>query len=90
MSTDVTKQIDQAFKNVQHILTQAGGQGWQQVFNVTSYHHSLDDNTQAAMVRNFAQWMPNHKACWTCVAITALGGGPNMQVEVVVEAHIPE
>ncbi|KAF4553582.1 Hypothetical protein D9617_6g093130 [Elsinoe fawcettii] len=90
VSTDVREQIDQAFKNVQHILTEAGGKGWKEVFNVTSYHHPLGDNTQAAMVRNFGEWMPNHKPCWTCVAIKALGGGSNMQAEIVSEAHVPE
>lgn len=35
---DIDDQIDQAFANVDHILREAGGKGWEQVFRVNSYH----------------------------------------------------
>lgn len=87
---DIDDQIDQAFANVDHILREAGGKGWEQVFRVNSYHIPLDDRALAAMVRNFDKWMPNHKSLWTCVGVARLGGGDVMRVEIEVQAHDPQ
>ncbi|KAH9242563.1 hypothetical protein K456DRAFT_1743740 [Colletotrichum gloeosporioides 23] len=88
-SRDIDEHIDQAFENVDFVLRDAGGKGWEQVFIVRSYHIHLTDEAQAAMVRNFKKWMPNHKALWTCVGVTRLGSD-GMQVEIEVVAHDPE
>lgn len=87
---DIEDQIDQAFANIDHILKEAGGKGWEQVFRVNSYHIPLDDKALAAMVRNFDKWMPNHKSLWTCVGVVRLGGGDVMRVEIEVQAHDPQ
>ncbi|KAL1859069.1 hypothetical protein Daus18300_009709 [Diaporthe australafricana] len=86
---DTEKQIDEAFANIDHILREAGGKGWEQVFRVNSYHIPLDDRALAAMTRNFDKWMPNHKSLWTCVGVVKLGA-PDMKVEIEVQAYDPE
>ncbi|GKZ43951.1 hypothetical protein AbraIFM66951_005608 [Aspergillus brasiliensis] len=48
-----------------------------------------DEQAQDAMVRNFRQWMVNHKALWTCVQVGRLGSD-EMRVEIEVEAYDPE
>ncbi|KAF4835621.1 RutC family protein [Colletotrichum tropicale] len=52
-SRDIDEHIDQAFENVDFVLRDAGGKGWERVFIVRSYHIHLTDEAQAAMVRNF-------------------------------------
>lgn len=84
---DIDDQIDQAFANVDHILKEAGGKGWDQVFRVNSYHIPLDDRAMKAMVRNFDKWMHKHKPLWTCVGVVKLGGGDVMRVEIEVQAY---
>ncbi|GME25603.1 L-psp endoribonuclease family protein [Neofusicoccum parvum] len=83
--TEINAQIDQAFKNVDLNLKDAGGKGWSQVFRVNSYHVPLNNEALAAMRRNFEKWMPNHKPIWTCVGVTRLGED-DMRVEIEVVA----
>lgn len=86
---DIDAQIDQAFANVDLVLKDAGGKGWEQVFSVRSYHITLDTQALNAMVRNLRKWMPNHKPLFTCVGVTKLGE-EDMRVEIEVVANDPE
>lgn len=88
-NTEIKAQIDQAFENVDHCLKDAGGKGWSQVFRINSYHVPLNNEALAAMTRNFAKWMPDHKPLWTCVGVTRLGED-DMRVEIEVVAHDPK
>ncbi|OWZ52937.1 endoribonuclease L-PSP [Cryptococcus neoformans var. grubii Br795] len=85
---EINAQIDRAFENVQSALTAAGGNGWDQVFRVNSYHVPLNNEALEAMVRNFRKWMPNHQPLWTCVGVTRLGED-DMRVEIEVQAYDP-
>jgi enamine deaminase RidA (YjgF/YER057c/UK114 family) len=85
----VPEQIDQAFVNVDIALKDAGGAGWSQVYRINSFHVSLDEEAQEAMVRNFKKWMPDNHPTWTCVQISRLGG-ERMWVEIEVSAYDPE
>lgn len=85
---EINEQIDQAFANVEHNLKDAGGEGWNQVFRVNSYHVPINDEALAAMVRNFEKYMPGHQPIWTCVGVTRLGED-DMRVEIEVVAHVP-
>lgn len=85
---EINAQIDQAFANVEHNLKDAGGEGWNQVFRVNSYHVPINDEALAAMVRNFEKYMPGHQPIWTCVGVPRLGED-DMRVEIEVVAHIP-
>jgi enamine deaminase RidA (YjgF/YER057c/UK114 family) len=87
ISEDMNEQIDQAFANVQHVLKEAGGKGWEQVFKVNSYHIPLDNRAMNAMARNFGKWMHKHKPLWTCVGVAKLRGGDMMRVEIEVQAY---
>lgn len=87
---NIGEQIDQAFENVDAALKNAGGKGWAQVYRVNSFHIPLSDEQQDHMVRNFRKYMPVPHATWTCVEVTRLGGGPDMQIEIEVSAHDPE
>lgn len=82
--TDINEQIDQAFFNVDHVLKDAGGKGWPQVFKVVSYHLPLNNEAMEAMTRNFKKWM-HHQPLWTCVGVTRLGRD-DMRVEIEVVA----
>ncbi|KAJ5939166.1 hypothetical protein N7466_002300 [Penicillium verhagenii] len=85
---EINAQIDQAFANVEHNLQDAGGEGWNQVFRVNSYHVPINDEALAAMVRNFEKYMPGHQPIWTCVGVSRLGED-DMRVEIEVVAHVP-
>ncbi|GLB05884.1 hypothetical protein AtubIFM57258_001175 [Aspergillus tubingensis] len=86
---EINEQIDQAFKNVELNLKNAGGKGWEQVFRVNSYHVPINNEALDAMVRNFKKYMPNHEPLWTCVGVTRLGED-DMRVEIEVVAHDPK
>ncbi|GCB21163.1 2-iminobutanoate/2-iminopropanoate deaminase [Aspergillus awamori] len=86
---EINAQIDQAFKNVELNLKNAGGKGWEQVFRVNSYHVPINNEALDAMVRNFKKYMPNHEPLWTCVGVTRLGED-DMRVEIEVVAHDPK
>ncbi|KAL3426419.1 L-PSP endoribonuclease family protein [Phlyctema vagabunda] len=83
---EINQQIDRAFANVDLNLRDAGGKGWSQVFRVNSYHVPINNEALAAMVRNFAKWMPDHQPLWTCVGVTRLGED-DMRVEIEVSAY---
>ncbi|KAL4966452.1 RidA family protein [Aspergillus stella-maris] len=85
---EINAQIDQAFENVEANLKHAGGQGWNQVFRVNSYHVPINNEALDAMVRNFKKYMPDHNPIWTCVGVTRLGED-DMRVEIEVVAHVP-
>ncbi|OOQ82293.1 L-PSP endoribonuclease family protein [Penicillium brasilianum] len=88
ISQEINAEIDQAFENVDLNLKHAGGNGWDQVFRVNSYHVPMDNEALGAMVRNFKKWMPGHQPIWTCVGVPSLAQD-NMHVEIEVVAHVP-
>ncbi len=85
MKKELNEEIDEAFKNVDYNLKDAGGKGWPQVFRVNSYHTDMSDEALARMVENFRKWMPDHQPIWTCVGVTKLGI-ESMRVEIEVSA----
>ncbi|KAI5926469.1 Endoribonuclease L-PSP/chorismate mutase-like protein [Camillea tinctor] len=86
---EINAQIDQAFKNVEINLKNAGGKGWSQVYRVNSYHVPINNEALDAMVRNFKKYMPDHQPIWTCVGVSRLGED-DMRVEIEVVAHDQE
>lgn len=89
MRKDLYEEIDQAFKNVDHNLKDAGGKGWSQVFRVNSYHTDMSDEAIVHMVKNLKKWMPNHQPLLTCVGVTKLGR-EGMRIEIEVSAYDEE
>ncbi|CAM1502491.1 Fc.00g044750.m01.CDS01 [Cosmosporella sp. VM-42] len=86
---DLNEEIDQAFRNVETALKDAGGKGWSQVFRVNSYHTVLTPEVTVRMVENFRKWMPDHKPIWTEIGVAKLGAD-GMNVEIEVSAHDSE
>ncbi|OAL43730.1 putative L-PSP endoribonuclease family protein [Pyrenochaeta sp. DS3sAY3a] len=88
-NTNIDEQIQQAFKNVDVCLKDAGGTGWPQVYRVNSYHVPLNNEAIEIMIREFKKWMPDHSPIWTCVGVQRLGED-DMRVEIEVVAHDPK
>lgn len=89
MKKDLYEEIDQAFKNVDYNLKDAGGKGWSQVFRVNSYHTDMSDEALRHMVKNLKKWMPDHQPLLTCVGVTKLGL-EGMHIEIEVSAYDEE
>lgn len=85
---DLNDEIDQAFENVDIALRDAGGQGWPQVFRVTTYSTDIPSQHER-IVANFRKWMPNHCPVWTEIGVKQLGAD-KMNFEIEVEAHDEE
>ncbi|TQV98025.1 L-PSP endoribonuclease family protein [Cordyceps javanica] len=86
---EINEQIDQAFRNVELALHDAGGKGWSQVYRINSYHVPMNNEALDAMVRNFKRYLPDHEPLWTCVGVTRLAED-DMRVEIEVVAHDPD
>lgn len=86
---DIAAEIDQAFANVEYALRDAGAKGWSQVYKVLTLSTSIPEQHEH-IVRNMKKWMPDHRATWTELGISHLGGGEAMRFEIEVEAHDPE
>lgn len=88
-SADLKEEVEQAFKNVESALKDAGGKGWSQVFRVNSYHTDITPELTAIMKECYEKWMPDHKPIWTQIGVAKLGAD-GMNVEIEVSAHDPE
>lgn len=80
---DMREQLKVAFQNVEKALRDAGGEGWNQVISMRSYHIDLDASFET-MVEVMKEFMPNHRPVWVAVGVAKLGEG--MYVELEVEA----
>ncbi|KAF9879547.1 endoribonuclease L-PSP [Colletotrichum karsti] len=89
--SDLTKEIDQAFENVDLTLRDAGGKGWSQVFRIRLFvlDEAMSAEGMGRMVENMKKWMPDHAPILTGVGASQLGQ-PGMRVEVEVSAYDPE
>lgn len=89
ISSNLQEEIEQAFKNVDITLKDAGGKGWSQVYRVNSYHTHLDKDVTRIMGELFGKWMPDHRPIWTEIGVKQLGD-PKMHIEIEVVAHVDE
>ncbi|KAH6907421.1 Endoribonuclease L-PSP/chorismate mutase-like protein [Coprinopsis sp. MPI-PUGE-AT-0042] len=90
LAGSLASQIDQAFNNVDLALKTAGGKGWSQVYRVVIYVvDGMNDEGFGAMIRNFKEWMPEHKPLFNLFGVKdlALEG---MGVEIEVAAHLAD
>ncbi|EJD35647.1 endoribonuclease L-PSP [Auricularia subglabra TFB-10046 SS5] len=88
--SDLVKQIDQAYANVDLALRIAGGAGWSEVYRVRIYYTSVSGSEEgfAAMIGNLKKWCPDHQPILTGVKVAGLAD-PGMEVEIEVAAHVP-
>jgi enamine deaminase RidA (YjgF/YER057c/UK114 family) len=87
ISTDLGKQTDQAFANVEIALQQAGGKGWEQVYKIRCYSAPMSDEAIGHVFRNIEKYCPNHRPIITGIGVEKLAY-ENMQVEIEVAAHL--
>lgn len=87
--SDIEKQIEQAFENVEAALKTAGSKGWEDVFSLTSHHMPMSDKAMEIMVRLLKKYCPNHQPIWTSLGVPALAF-PDMKVEIEVRAYSPK
>lgn len=87
--SDIEKQIEQAFDNVEAALKTAGSKGWEDVFSLTSHHMPMSDKAMEIMVRLLKKHCPNHQPIWTSLGVPALAF-PDMKVEIEVRAYSPK
>jgi non-canonical poly(A) RNA polymerase PAPD5/7 len=83
---DLTKHITQAFKNVDTALKSAGGNGWEEVYSVSSYHVPLSVEALDVMAKIIKEYMPDRKPVWNVFEVPRLGL-PEMQIEIVVKVY---
>ncbi|ETN39564.1 uncharacterized protein HMPREF1541_05790 [Cyphellophora europaea CBS 101466] len=86
--SDIGQQVDRVFDNVEHTLRQAGGSGWEQVYQIRLYAAPFDMEVTEHFIRNLRKYLPNHQPLLTGVGVAALYGGARLEVEV--EAHLGE
>jgi enamine deaminase RidA (YjgF/YER057c/UK114 family) len=83
-SDNVHEQIQQAFRNVETVLKEAGA-AWDEVIDITSYHVELDESVLGTMVEQLRQYCPNHQPLWTVIGVAKLALPP-MKVEITANA----
>ncbi|GLB07718.1 hypothetical protein AtubIFM57258_003080 [Aspergillus tubingensis] len=83
-ATDVRKQVDLAFENVDRVLQAVGLQGWEDVYLIRSYHVDMGASFDY-VVEKLKKRIPGHRPVWTSIAVPRLAF-PSMLIEIEVEA----
>ncbi|EJD42770.1 YjgF-like protein [Auricularia subglabra TFB-10046 SS5] len=89
VTTDLVKQIEQTFANVDLALRTAGGAGWREVYRVRIYYTRAIGSVEglAALVAALRKWCPDHFPILTGVEVAGLAN-PGTEVEIEVAAHV--
>lgn len=82
--SDVKKQVDLAFENVDRVLQAAGLKGWEDVYLFRSYHFDMDTSYHYVVEKLRAR-IPGHRPVWTAISVPRLAF-PEMLIEIEVEA----
>ncbi|KAI4934738.1 hypothetical protein J4E85_002596 [Alternaria conjuncta] len=83
---DLSKEVDQAFDNVEHAIQQAGGEGWDQVYKTRIYVTVPINEIAEPIIRNMKERCKNHGPLMTVVQVVALY--KTMKIEIEAEAHL--
>ena len=87
---DTGKEVDQAFDNVEHAVQQAGGKGWDEVYQTRIYVAPNDSSSfthiAGHVIRNLKKYCPKHGPLMTLVEVKSLFN--EMQIEIEAEAHL--
>ncbi|KAI4676475.1 uncharacterized protein J4E88_007393 [Alternaria novae-zelandiae] len=83
---DLSKEVDQAFDNVEHAIRQAGGEGWDQVYKTRIYVTVPIDEIVEPIIRNMKERCKKHGPLMTVVQVVALY--KTMKIEIEAEAHL--
>ncbi|KAI4608040.1 hypothetical protein J4E83_009223 [Alternaria metachromatica] len=82
---ELSKEVDQAFDNVEHAIRQAGGEGWDQVYKTRIYVTVPIDEIAEPIIRNMKERCKRHGPLMTVVQVVALY--KTMKIEIEAEAH---
>jgi enamine deaminase RidA (YjgF/YER057c/UK114 family) len=77
------EQVENAFKNVDHVLKEAGLSGARAVFQVRTYHIDIEE-TLGMVTEGFKKFI-GHRPVWTAVQVAGLAD-KRMKIEVEVQA----
>ena len=83
---NISKEVDQAFDNVEHAIKHAGGKGWDQVYKTRIYITVPLDDIAEPIIRNMKERCKNHGPLMTVVQVAALY--KTMRIEIEAEAHL--
>ncbi|KAI4710028.1 hypothetical protein J4E89_005260 [Alternaria sp. Ai002NY15] len=83
---DLSKEVDQAFDNVEHAIRQAGGEGWDQVYKTRIFVTVPIDEIAEPIVRNLKRRCKNHGPLMTVMQVVALY--KTMKIEIEAEARL--
>ncbi|KAI8997558.1 endoribonuclease L-psp [Pilobolus umbonatus] len=81
---NLEEEIITAFENVEHVLNSVNS-SWKDVYSVTSYHVSLNEQVTALLPKLFKKYIGERQPLWTCIGVDKLGE-KEMNVEIVVTA----
>ncbi|RAL04551.1 YjgF-like protein [Aspergillus ibericus CBS 121593] len=84
-SSDIQREVDLAFDNVDRVLQACGLRGWEDVYAVRSYHVDMDASYER-VVEKLKTRIPGHRPIWTALAVPRLAF-PEMLIEIEVEAY---
>jgi enamine deaminase RidA (YjgF/YER057c/UK114 family) len=85
---NVQEQVMLAFENAERTLKEAGVTGgWKNVYQLTTYAPSLDDDWAAAIQAAKAKYLGTNRPAWTGVTVPSLYGGAIL--EMTIYAFIP-
>lgn len=84
MPSAAREQVDNALRNVDHVLRAAGHAGGaRDVYLVRSYHLDIDE-TLGMVTEALRAWV-GHRPVWTALGVARLAD-PRMKIEIEVEA----
>jgi enamine deaminase RidA (YjgF/YER057c/UK114 family) len=83
---DISKEVDQAFDNVEYAMKQAGGEGWNQIYKLRIYITVPMDEIAEPIIRNVKERCKDHGPLMTVVQVVALY--QVMKIEIEAEAHL--
>jgi enamine deaminase RidA (YjgF/YER057c/UK114 family) len=83
---EISKEVDQAFDNVEHAIQHAGGKGWSQVYKTRIYITVPMDDISEPIIRNVKERCKDHGPLMTVVQVVALY--KIMRIEIEAEAHL--
>ncbi|USP78088.1 translation initiation inhibitor [Curvularia clavata] len=82
---DLSKEVDQAFDNVEHAIQHAGGKGWDQVYKLRVYVAVPIDEIAEPIVRNLKERCKNHGPIMTAVQVAGLYRNMRIEIEAVAD-----
>ncbi|KAL2851249.1 Endoribonuclease L-PSP/chorismate mutase-like protein [Aspergillus pseudodeflectus] len=85
---DINEEVMLAFANAERTLKEAGvADGWKQVYQLTTYAPSLDDEWLAAVQAAKEKHLGLNRPAWTGVTVPSLYGGARL--EMTIYAFVP-